>query len=333
MRRLSLSLALVAGLIGCGGSLPTDPTPDPTPQATPTPPPQVNFHPPLRATSNGFQDASGRAVALHGASYFPPDSKAYGWPSRVSREKLEQISKAGMNFVAVRLGPFIERAEGSDQVGYKLYPGGKVDLDSWNDSFWGDMESFLRDANSLGIYVELDMIDAWGLERRLNPWAGENNINGVDEGDCGILSGSITYRQQQWVNKVGELVAKYPNTLLQISNESGGGNCHGALKPEWELSVYRAIKSNLSWRGVDRPVGTNSEDPTVEHNVDYVEHHSCSGFGSSSRPSGVNEWNCALPIAEFCARQKEAVARGGWFLLWGDNMAVSDWEEALKCPM
>lgn len=313
-----LGLVLLAAC-GHGPSVP-----DPLPSATPAPP--SSFHPPLRATAGGFVDASGKLVALRGASYFPPDSKAYGWPSRVSRAKLEQIHGAGMNMVAVRLGPFIESSEGADQVAYAA-AGGRVDLDSWNDSFWAELEAFLNDAQSLEIYVELDMVDSWGLERRLNPWARENNVNGIDEGDCSILSRVATANQRKWLAKIAEIVSRHPNTLLQISNESGAGNCRNTLVPAWELSIYNYLKG----LGLKTPIGTNSEDPAIERSVDYVERHSCAN-SSSDRPMGVNEWNCALSIPEFCERQREAVASGGWFLLWGDNMSLGDWEEGLKCP-
>lgn len=323
---IALTLAV---LIACGGSPPTvPPIPTPTPTVAPTPPPQgqlTTLHP----TSGGWVDDSGKRVVLKGVSYVPPDAKIYGWPSWISEDQLDVISRNGGNFVAVRLGPFSADGEGGAWVAYATGNGGLVNLDKWNDAFWNEVAAFVRAANQRGIYVEFDLVDSWVLKHGLSPWAASRNSNGYEGGSCGVIGvPGVDRRQGDWLNKIGEELAIYPNTLFQISNESDV--CQGQLNPEWEKAVYRHFKSNLRWRGIDRPVGTNSDNADVEAYVDYVEHHTCSAPRGGSKPMGVNEWNCTLSPADFCAKVK-STPESGWFLLWGDGMSRGDWEEALKC--
>lgn len=329
---ISLALALV-GMGSCGHQPPTmPPVPtSPAPSATPSSNPALK---PLSATPQGFSDGE-RIVSLRGISYIPPNSKVYGWPAWITDDILDEVKRNGGNFVAVRLGPFSRDGEGLEYVAYE--PVGdlsRVNLDQWNPAFWNRVQSFVGSAATRGIYVEFDLIDAWVIEHGLSPWRKELNVNGYDGGnpDCSILRGPVDYHQQRWLNKVGEELGHFPNVIFQISNESGSGNCRGQLTPEWELSVYNAFKSNLQWRGLSRPVGTNSEDPRVESAVDYIERHACNAQPLSGKPTGVNEWSagCRLSTAEFCGRVG-ATPPGGWFLLWGDGMDRSVWDESLKC--
>lgn len=126
-----------------------------------------------------------------------------------------------------------------------------------------------------------------------------------------------------WLSKIVQELGAYPNVLFQISNESDV--CQGRLNPEWELAVYDFMKARIS-----RPVGTNSNHPMVESHVDYVERHGCEVIGRLGVPAGVNEWNCQMSSAQFCAIQREGEP-WSWMLIWGDGMSVGEWEEALKC--
>lgn len=312
-----LASVMISTLITCGGGGP------PSTPSTPAPssPPALSA---LTATSAGFIDQNGEIVRLRGVSYIPPDSTIYGWPSTISVEVLRKVKDAGGNFVSVRLGPFSGEGELPSQVAYGTV-GDRVDLDQWDPTFWARVRAFNQAALGLGIYVEYDLIDAWTLKQRTtSPWAGGRNVNGYYRGDCEAISiGELDDRQAAWLAKIAAELGREPNVLFQISNESDV--CQGRLNPEWELAVYIYMKAHTQ-----RPVGTNSRHPMVESVVDYIETHECSPPSRAGKPAGVNEWNCRLTAAEFCAIQKEREP-WSWFLLWGDGMSTSEWEEALKC--
>lgn len=330
----SAGVALLVSLlgVGCKGDNPT--LPEPIPTTSPSTDPNPPFGGPLRATPGGFVDNSGRVVRLRGVSYVPPDSKLYGWPSWVTADILEDLRVNGGNFISARLGPYSRDGEGIEWVAYEAVGDlRRVNLDNWNPAFWSRVRSFVESAASRGIYVEFDLIDAWVLERpMISPWSQENNVNGYDGGNCGVLAANgPDLQQQRWLDKIAEELGRYPNVIFQISNESGEGNCAGALNPEWEIGVFRTFKNYLSGRGYSRPVGTNSHDSRVEAVVDYVERHGCSPVRDvTNKPSGVNEWNCAIDTARFCQIQRD-LGPSNWFVLWGDGMTEGEWRESLKC--
>ncbi len=203
--------------------------------------------------------------------------------------------------------------------------GGRVDLDNWNPGFWADVRAFAQAAAARGIYVEFDLIDAWVLKTGVSPWALERNVNGYNGGGCDAISHStLDGRQEAWLSKIATELGGEPNVLFQISNESDV--CRPEVNPAWEKAVYDFMKSRTA-----RPVGTNSNNGSVESYVDYIERHSCTPTSLSGKPTGVNEWNCSLSPQQFCAAASQATSRGTHFLLWGDGLSVGEWEEALKC--
>jgi hypothetical protein len=245
------------------------------------------------------------SAELRGAVVCCEEAKQNGWPL-VTRQALRALARAGVNWTHVRLGPYPPSAEGEEFAAYT--PEG-----SWNAAFWERLRATLAEAARLGIYVEIDVMDAWAFEHRGNAF-GE---------DCSAMARAPGRHHLTWIRKVAAETGGFPNVTYQVGNETF--DCEAA--PAWELGVRDALRAALGEK--PRLIGTNSQDPQLEAQFDYATRHVDTAQAPAGRPLIVNETGSLTP-AQF--REQLAAARrlGSTFVLWRGSMNARQWTRALR---
>jgi hypothetical protein len=278
-----------------------------------------------RSNDSSFYNSQGR-VNLLGVT----DTSEHGWPL-ISQATLETLASYGVNYTHIRLGPFTDE-EGSEQfLAYAYSDGGKVDLNSWNFAFWQQVRSILSKAESLGIYVEVDLIDAWVLERpHISPWTHTNNVNGVNEGHCDILTRAPGPVQEKFLRKAVAETGEFPNVIYQIGNETF--DCRGVITSQYEFGVADIVRDELEVQGFgNRLIGTNSHKKSIEcsRKIDYVIRHSDTVPSLiCGKPLQVNEtgYDTAFLFKEL---HEAAVSTGVYWHLWRGNLSSDELNSAL----
>jgi len=220
-----------------------------------------------------------------------------GWPL-ISDQALSDIAAAGGNYAHVRLGPFSGRTSDPPPT----------------PAFWERVEHVLDYAASLGIVVEVDVLDSWILERGHNDsyfgWT------------CEITHHAPDREQLAWVSQVARYTAAHPNVIYQISNESF--DC-GAVRA-WELG----IRDHLRREAPGRLIGTNSHHGGIESSVDYVSRHQHVALAGplAGRPTQVNETADLTPDG-WEREARRAISNGTSFHLWRGAMSDDQWLDAL----
>ncbi|MCC6276813.1 MAG: hypothetical protein IT289_02730 [Oligoflexia bacterium] len=311
---------------------PTPPPPSPSPTSTPLPPGLTQG--PLRVQGRQFVDKTGTPVYLTGAIICCELAKENGWPF-ISIEALEKIANHKANFTHVRLGPNTPDSEGPEFVAYLNVGNNKVDLYQWNPDFWIRLRQILQRARELGIYVEISLIDAWVLERPdIHAWAAQNNINGIDEGNCDMMRAHPRGIHEAWIRKIAQETGEFDNVMYEIGNETF--DCGGTVTPEWELGIARIMRDELQKRGFGlRPIGTNSHESSIEDHfeIDYINRHVQKVLSGGSKPMLVNEYNgdfiANLTADQFLSHLREAYSKGTVFHLWRGDLGENKWNKFL----
>lgn len=254
---------------------------------------------PLSAQGSAF------STELRGAVICCEDAKKNGWPL-VGVKALRKMARAGVNWTHVRLGPYPPAAEGEEFAAYR--PDG-----SWNEAFWRRVRGVLAEAARLGVYVEVDVIDAWAFEHGRTAF-GE---------DCSAMARAPERHHLRWIRKVAAETGDFPNVTYQVGNETF--DCEAS--PAWELGVRDALREALGPRA--RLIGTNSHDPDLEKEFDYAARHVDEAQEPGPRPVIVNETGPLTP-AQFRAQHAAARALGSTFVLWRGRMNGRQWTHALR---
>jgi hypothetical protein len=249
-------------------------------------------------------DGTRFSVPLRGAVVCCERAKENGWPL-VNVKALRALAASGVNWTHVRLGPYPRGAEGDAFAAYAADGG-------WNPAFWPKVRRILSTAAALGIYVEVDVIDAWAFEHGRSAFGQ----------DCTAMAHAPERRHLRWIRKVVEETGEFPNVTYQVGNETF--DCKAA--PAWELGVRDALRAALGER--QRLIGTNSHDPELEAQFDYAARHVDEAQAPPGRPVIVNETRPMTP-AQFEARFREAQRLGSTFVLWRGTMNERQWQRAL----
>jgi hypothetical protein len=242
---------------------------------------------------------------LRGAVICCEDAKKNGWPL-VSRKALRQMARAGVNWTHVRLGPYPPEAEGREFAAYAADG-------SWDPAFWRRVRDVLAEARRLGIYVEVDVIDAWAFEHGRTAF----------REDCSAMAGPPRRHHLRWIRKVAAETGDFPNVTYQVGNETF--DCDAS--PAWELGVRDALRAALG--PLVRLIGTNSHDPDLEPEFDYAARHVDEAQTPGPRPVIVNETGPLTP-AQFQAQRAAARSLGSTFVLWRGRMNGRQWGRALR---
>jgi hypothetical protein len=250
-------------------------------------------------------DGTRFSADLRGAVVCCEEAKENGWPL-VTRQALRTMARAGVNWTHVRLGPYPPAAEGEE---FAAYAGDG----SWNATFWGRLRASLAEAARLGIYVEIDVMDAWAFEHGRNAF-GE---------DCSAMSRAPQRHHLKWIRKVAAETGGFANVTYQVGNETF--DCEAA--PAWELGVRDALRQALG--GQPRLIGTNSQNPELEAQFDYATRHGDLAQAPAGRPLIVNETGSLTP-AQFREQLLAARRLGSTFVLWRGTMNARQWSRALR---
>ncbi len=166
--------------------------------------------------------------------------------------------------------------------------GDRYDLDTWNPEYWRRVRDGIARCARARIYTEVMLFEACGMKEgptrwRQNPWASDNNVNGIElpaSGSEGVpdfyditSKPSLREHQERYVRKMIDETISYPNVIYELENEHVRG-----YEPEWSLHYSRFIKDYLAARYPASPrLVSNSSDPDVCFDapaIDIVNYHS-----------------------------------------------------------
>src|SRR6185503_15004792 len=287
----------------------------------------------LEHNPNGFVDGSGRPVWLSGMII---DRKAHGWPL-INDATLQRIHDNGGNFAHIRLGPFVRWYEGKTfEAYYYNEVEERYDLDRWNEPFWDSVRRVLTKAESLGIYVEVDVADGWTMkyhadipDHYLSPWQEPNNVNDAKY-DCENMMPPASNVHPRWLNKVAEVTAGFPNVIYEIGNETD--TCPQMATLEWEHLVTSAIFA----RRPDATISTNSRNLTLENQSwnRYVNRHQSKNYPEAierrwNKPAGINEYAQSSPET-YSKEVWHGFALGTYLHYWGNDDEIYDQDATLS---
>jgi hypothetical protein len=151
---------------------------------------------------------------------------------------------------------------------------GKYDLREWDDVYWNNLRTFLRETKKRGIIVQLEIWDRWNESGNSyqrgsgwydSPWNPNNNMT-YNWSDSPLLQEGKTdfYNaihmaatekdpvllplQQKFVEKIVDEVigGGYDHVLFQIDNESGIGDDSLEPDPYWARFIRSYVKSKAT---------------------------------------------------------------------------------------
>jgi hypothetical protein len=280
-------------------------SPTPASAQTPPRPTRDRVSEPIRIVNGQFVPKLRGAIGC--CCCLPANDLAESWPL-VAREWSNAFGRAGFNLTHVRLGPFSEQGFG-----------------------WGMLDRVranVQYANARGLYVEVDLIDAWALVHQ------EPNLYN-DTCELTHTVPPVHYRQfvRQIVKKTGDLAVLY-----NLGNE--GWRCQPSRA--WEDALVELIRVSLHDFGYpDRPVGStyalNQTSSPTRRIYDYVAQH---GFGlqrpvtaSDGRkvPSILNESdNANHSVQEWRNLVAATEAQPGTYVaIWRGPMSDANWNSLL----
>jgi hypothetical protein len=330
-----------------GGPPEGDPFEPDDPCAGQPEPPDDPTRGPLSVSGSHFYDAAGSRVWLAGTipgcnnDEYPCGPTA-GWPF-ISRSCINRMVNEGAgNWIHLRLGPHTRWVEDRAQFAVEAYAFGadRYDLNDFNEGFWNELTDRVAYAQRKGVYVEIDLIDAWTLEGgnggKRSPWSHENNVNGVDlRCATNVLHQPLDDTQRTWLSEIVHRIGSYDNVIFEISNEPYDCDGHG-VSPAWETEVATFVRGELARLPLPAHIiGTNVGPGSVTpiEAADYVTVHDLDRPLLGGKPTGVNEHHDLTP-AEYTDELWYAFTDEGTYLhfWWGgnDNGRVSEALSVLK---
>ncbi|MCC6335294.1 MAG: hypothetical protein IT380_15055 [Myxococcales bacterium] len=305
----------------------------------------------LTVRNGRLEHQDGRAVDVRGA--ISCCGGAFGWPL-FDEAWLDTVAPRGATFLHMRLGPF--RTEGNGETDWAAVGGGYVeangqaDLTRFNERFWSRVRELLGKARARGLYVEVDVVDGWGVKHcrwgdlpGYSAWEAAFNAQGLD-GCATAASGPVAPGgvHEAWIRKVVAETGAFDNVLYEDGNEVGLVQGYDS---EWTRTMAVLIRDEEARRGYPRHLfGTNSGDATAMQlaDVDYLEEHQNQPLAASQcfgKPCFVNEYNPNPPLSpaqfhqRFCAARDEGTA----FFYWRHGQSEADMLQSLTlmgqgCP-
>ena len=291
--------------------------------------------------TNEFIDANGKRVWLLGyggvccgAGSGPTEVPTNGWPW-ISEPYLRELAAHGGNFVHIRVGPNSKVLEPRpDMRPYLDGPNGKPDMNQWNPVFWANLNKLISLAYSLGVYVEIDVLDAWELKEPSQS-AFPAPYNTVE-----VLRRAPAPVHQRFINKLVHEIGANVNVLWQMSNESGvpmeactlpdgsQGQCP-IVNLAWDLGIADAIRIQEDLDHYPYHLrSTNAGLKKLDNHgdIDYVNTHQCSAPEQpkyTGKPITVNECN-GVGYENFRSQLALAQQRGTYYHLWVGDMSEAD---------
>lgn len=300
------------------------------PPPPPPPPPPGGSTPALHVAGNVFHNEQGQIVKLLGAISCCADADAdcpgtleYGWPL-VTREWLNLLWLYHLNFAHIRLGPMVQKAwdgnpdtDGEQNPGFQGYllRDNKYDLTRFEERYWANVRAMIGYAHSLGIYVQVDLADAWVLDHQLGPWSAHRNHQAWEGGSLAVMRAAPRNFHETWIRKAVRETGIFPNVIYQDGNESfkGGSQMVAPWVVGWVVGMQSIVKDELQLMGIDhrtRPFGTNCQREDIEEFCDYGVYHEKTAPDPTRWPRMTNEYAHLEPAA-ILAQVRIAWASGG----------------------
>ncbi|MDP1828935.1 MAG: hypothetical protein Q8L48_37080 [Archangium sp.] len=300
-----------------------------------------------------LEHEDGRAVDVRGAISCCAGGP-YGWPL-FNETWMDLTAAKGVTFLHMRVGPFMTSTANGETDwapigGGYVESGGKADLTRFNEVFWQRVRALIAGARSRGQYVEVDVIDGWGIKHcrwgdlaGYSAWDSAFNAQAADHcataGSAAVAPGSVA---DQWIRKVVRETGRFDNVLYQDGNEVG---LIAGYTTAWTTSMHDVIRDEEQRQGYARHLfGTNSGlMATMQHaSVDYGELHqddSATPAQCANKPCLVNEYNPnpTLTPVEFHQRFCAARQQGTAFWYWRHGQSEADFRRSLDlmqagCP-
>jgi hypothetical protein len=294
----------------------------------PIPPPPTDGGMALKVEGNKFLNAAGQVVRLQGviaccadADVDSPGTLEYGWPL-VNVPFLELLAQYKQNFCHIRLGPMLQKnwdgqgADGETNPGVQGYVlrANKYDLDQFEPTYWTGVEQVIVAARALGIYVQVDLADAWVLDHQLGPWSDERNHQNWEGGSLAVMSAAPKGYHEKWIRQAVKVCGRFDNVLWQDGNESfKGGN---GMAP-WVLGMRNIVRDEENRDSyAHRPFGTNSQREEIEEGCDYGVYHEKTAPDPTTHPRMTNEYGDLSPSGVLAQVRIAWASEGVQFHYW-----------------
>jgi hypothetical protein len=307
----------------------------------------------ITVRSGRLEHEDGRAVDVRGAISCCMGGP-YGWPL-FNETWMDLTAAKGVTFLHMRLGPFMTTSpngetDWSSIGGGYVEAAGRADLTQFNEVFWARVRALISGARSRGQYVEVDVIDGWGVKHcrwgdipGYSAWDSAFNLQSADHcataGSGAVVAGSVA---DQWIRKVVRETGRFDNVLYQDGNEVG---LIAGYDPAWSTSMQAIIRDEERVHGYGRHLfGTNSGSMATLQDaaIDYGElHHNGAATPAqcANKPCLVNEYNPnpSLTPEQFLQRFCAARQQGTSFWYWRHGQSDADFLRSLDlmqagCP-
>jgi hypothetical protein len=279
--------------------------------------------PPLKIVGNQFRPHLRGAVVCCNLT----GGTAGGW-TLANNAALDMFQSAGINVTHFRTGPYAMQFANGAPANPPYGGGGNI---------LGPLRQQVMEANRRGIYVEVDLVDAWALKYRdttTNPPTYQSMNYWGDR--CSVTQNAPPDRYISWVQAVVDQTGDL-GVLYNLGNESFACNNGAGPAPAWEQGLYDAVKQELQAKGfADRPVGSSFYAPNgVTRTVfDYIT------FGDTA-PSDYIQWlenntSRTVPVMEVESNNRPYTAdqwhsyiatvegMGAYIMVWADANMTSD---------
>jgi hypothetical protein len=249
-----------------------------------------------------------------------------GWPL-VSNAYLDRMAAAGLNWTHVRTGPFVTGHEDPETIAHETDPAtGAMDLSRYRPAYFDKLRGVISYAASRGIYVEVDLVDAWPFKHGISAFSAGRNIQGLP-GSCDWFHMGPNAAVQQWVRKLVAETGEFSNVMYQIGNESFG--C--GASDEWEMGIFATVKDELARHGFpDRLVGSNAYSDYLP--VDYIATHEQALPVVIDKPTIVNEFGLEQDDTDTMELALMALLRldvGVYHMAWRGSLNQTAYERYL----
>jgi hypothetical protein len=190
---------------------------------------------------------------------------------------LDEIRATGGNYIRNTMSDRLDH--GFEVHPFQKQPGGKFDLDQWNEEYWRRFETMLRLTAERDIIVQIELWDKWDMQAdnwQRNPWNPANNVNythansrlaaaydppqyrgGTSQGKPhdffltvpGLNDDrTVLMHQQRFVDKVLSYSLRHDHVLYCVSNE-----IHPQYPPQWGWfwAEYLRKRASAAGRGIE----------------------------------------------------------------------------------
>ncbi|MDO8585409.1 MAG: sugar-binding protein [Armatimonadota bacterium] len=151
--------------------------------------------------------------------------------------------------------------------------GNKIDMNTWNSTYWTRMRDAMSRANTGGTYAEIHLFDRCGMSPagpdrwQGNPWASDNNVNGLETPVAssdgtpefyGYASRpNLRNQQERYVRKMIDETIGYPNVFYEIENEhwdapsAGWADHYAQFVKDYITANYPASPRLVSYSSIE----------------------------------------------------------------------------------